>query len=150
MPCLVYGTRIFPLKDEVILVGREPKATICIDTSFAGWTTVSLCHARLMLRRGRWLVRDGYADDAPSEHGIYVNDKRTRVNYLAEDWTIAFGQVEFRFYLSVAVAQQASENGLANTRGCPNCGRVNNAASNFCKACGRALSHVEIPLGIKS
>ena len=142
VPCLVSGERIFPFGGEMILVGREAKATICIDKSFVGWETVSPCHARLMPRKGRWLIRDGYADDDPSENGIYVNGKRTRVNYLADHWTIGFGQVEFRFYTTVALAQQARARGLSNVLACPNCGGVNGGTALFCKECGRALSSI--------
>lgn len=145
-PCLVYGARIFPFIGALIFVGRDPHATICIDPSFEGWETMSPCHARLMPRNGRWLIRDGYTDDAPSENGIYVNGKRTRVNYLVDHWMIAFGQVEFRFYSSVAIAQQAQDNGLANARACPNCGGVSDAAAKFCQGCGRVLASLKIPV----
>ncbi len=138
-PCLLYGERVFPFTAEMTLIGREPKATIHIDESFSGWETVSLCHARLICRNGRWLVRDGYTDTEPSENGVYVNGKRTRVNYLADYWTIGFGTVTFRFYASVNAAQQANEAGLSNALICVDCGGVNVQDARFCKKCGHAL-----------
>ncbi|MGB8643985.1 MAG: FHA domain-containing protein [Anaerolineae bacterium] len=89
----------FDLLKEQLTVGRDSKADLQIDEQFPDWDTVSNYHARLERRGARWVVLDGWTDGQPSTNGILVNRKRTRENYLEDNFTVGFGNVEFQFHL---------------------------------------------------
>lgn len=63
----------------------------------AGLASVSPEHARIERRNNRWLIQDGVEKDRPSQKGIFVNDKRTRANYLSDGDKIRLGRLELIF-----------------------------------------------------
>jgi len=136
---LTYGDRLFYLEGDVVTVGREPNAMIRIDDSFAEWDTVSPQHARLARYGERWMLLDGYCDDQPSENGIYVNRKRTRENYLNDQWLIGFGLVEFRFHVNHAQPPTAVHPTSPESIPCARCGKLNRVQGRFCRQCGGCL-----------
>lgn len=140
VPCLQYENRIFPLIGNLVTVGRESKAAIRIDTTFSKWETVSLQHACLLKRGERWSVRDGYSGNAPSDYGIYVNRKRTRVNYLNDNWSVGFGHVEFHFHIRIMTLQKTLKN-VTDYVLCQSCDAFNRKYARFCRYCGNQIKN---------
>ena len=88
-------------------VGRASDCQIRIDDKLDGFDTVSHYHARLLLNQSnsRWMALDGSRDGVPSQNGVYVNDGRTRENYLKDGDRVRFGMVEFVFRLPTTPPQ---------------------------------------------
>ncbi len=79
-------------------IGRADTMSFAIPAAIAGAASVSPEHARIEKRGARWIIVDGVETGRPSQTGIFVNGKRTRVNYLKEGDVIRLGQVEFDFH----------------------------------------------------
>lgn len=80
------------------IIGTSDGANLIVPTAIAGAASISPEHARIEKRGARWLIRDGDAEGRQSKTGIFVNDKRTRVNYLQDNDKIRLGDVEFIFH----------------------------------------------------
>lgn len=90
--------QIFPISNDEVQIGRAEDCDIVIGEDEEGWETVSDHHAVLEKRESRWVLIDGGKDGVPSMNGIFVNGRRTRQNYLANDFLIGFGSVILRFH----------------------------------------------------
>jgi pSer/pThr/pTyr-binding forkhead associated (FHA) protein len=102
------GPRNFALNQPRILIGRDERAGICIDETFANWESVSREHA--------WIIRQGeqvIIEDNNSMNGITVNGRRTRRNLLKDGWRLEIGGVAFVFHAGREVAEPRQEH---NTR----------------------------------
>jgi pSer/pThr/pTyr-binding forkhead associated (FHA) protein len=91
---------IFPIAPNSVTIGRAKECDIQITEKMKlpGADTLSRWHARLVKRGERWVLIDGGKANHPSTNGIFVNDIRTRENYLHAGMEIRLGQVRFTFY----------------------------------------------------
>ncbi|OQY99437.1 MAG: hypothetical protein B6D41_01525, partial [Chloroflexi bacterium UTCFX4] len=80
------------------VIGTSDRANLPIPAAIAGAASISPEHARIEKRGARWILRDGDAERRQSKTGVFVNDKRTRVNYLQNGDKIRLGDVEFIFH----------------------------------------------------
>src|SRR5581483_2727095 len=94
----------FELRDPT-LIGRNKDMTLPIAETATGAATVSPEHARFTQRNNRWVIQDGVEANRPSKAGIFVNNKRTRVNYLRDGDKIRLGDLEFVFHDRPTTAQ---------------------------------------------
>lgn len=92
-------SKVFLLNHQTITMGRDKRHPITIDETFPNAETVSPQHARLEQRGDRWLIVDGAKPGQVSTKGIFVNNKRTRENFLKDGDQIRLGQVEFTFFV---------------------------------------------------
>lgn len=77
-PCLeaVGGRRRWPLRGDLIIIGRSSKSDIYLDDpDVQEQRLVSSRHAYLRRRDGRYLLYDGSPDGKASLNGTYVNDR---------------------------------------------------------------------------
>ncbi|MEW5717445.1 MAG: FHA domain-containing protein [Chloroflexota bacterium] len=90
----------FPISSAVVTIGRAKGCDIQITEKMKlpGADTLSRWHARLEKRGERWVLIDGGKENQPSTNGIFVNDVRTRENYIHDGIEIRLGQVRFTFY----------------------------------------------------
>ncbi|HSM59114.1 MAG TPA: FHA domain-containing protein [Candidatus Sulfomarinibacteraceae bacterium] len=77
-PCLeaVDGRRRWPLREDLIVIGRSSKSDIYLDDpQVQEHRLVSSRHAHLRRKAGRYLLYDGSPDGKASLNGTYVNDR---------------------------------------------------------------------------
>ncbi len=91
---------VFPISADAVTIGRAKGCDIQITEKMKlpGADTLSRWHARLEKRGERWVLIDGGKENQPSTNGIFVNDVRTRENYIHDGLEIRLGQVRFTFY----------------------------------------------------
>jgi pSer/pThr/pTyr-binding forkhead associated (FHA) protein len=87
------GGLVHELSSEGVTIGRAPDNDLVIESSVEGAKTVSDHHARVYYDMGHWIVKD-----LDSEHGVYVNGKRTGHNLLQDGWQVKLGDVTMTFY----------------------------------------------------
>ncbi|MFW5942370.1 MAG: FhaA domain-containing protein [Chloroflexota bacterium] len=77
-PCLeaVDGRRRWPLREDLIVIGRSSKSDIYLDDAqVQEHRLISSRHAYLRRRNGRYLLYDGAPDGKASLNGTYVNER---------------------------------------------------------------------------
>lgn len=94
----VRGGTYVPLDRTPLGIGRAkaPSNALLIDEHFAGWPTVSACHAQIEKVDQDWLLVD-----LKSRNGVFVDGLRTGENVLTDGCTIAVGTVQFTFHLNI-------------------------------------------------
>lgn len=98
-----------PILKDVITIGRAKDCDVQITDKMklANVDTISRHHARIEKRGERWVLIDGVAPGQPSANGVFVNDKRTRENFLNEGDVIRLGLVAFQFVTQLPQAKPA-------------------------------------------
>jgi len=88
-----------PIAKESVTLGRAKDCDVQITDKMklSNVDTISRHHARLEKRGERWVLIDGVAPGQPSANGVFVNDKRTRENFLIEGDVVRLGLVAFQF-----------------------------------------------------
>lgn len=97
---LVLGSRKFALIEGVNLIGRDPAATVWLDS-----TSISRRHSNIRVQSGRVVL-----DDLGSKNGTFVRNKRIATAELHDGDQIRFGSV--RFTLRVVSSHRSTETRL--------------------------------------
>lgn len=85
---LIFGGRALPLRDGVIVIGRDPAATIPIESRLASWR-----HARLVVTAGQVTIADLGSKNGTAVRGERVDGVRT----LLDDDDLVIGDLRFLF-----------------------------------------------------
>lgn len=85
---LIVGGRALPLRDGVVLIGRDPAAAIPVESRLASWH-----HARLVVSAERVVIEDLGSKNGTAVRGEPVEGMRT----LADDDDVIVGDVRFLF-----------------------------------------------------
>lgn len=86
------GTKSFDVREEVVVLGRDPRADVCLDAE-----GVSRHHAKIVTD----LHGTAQIVDLGAKNGTFVNGQRTKVATLEHGDQIQIGRVLLRFERSI-------------------------------------------------
>ncbi|HID08214.1 MAG TPA: FHA domain-containing protein [Armatimonadetes bacterium] len=81
-----------PLSGDGASIGTAEDNSIVLDERYPHRNSVDEHHAQIEYWRGRWVIRD-----LNSEHGTFVNERRTGENVLRDGYRVRFGSLEMVF-----------------------------------------------------